>query len=250
MRRDRTTGDEDTITDAPGSGFRPLLSPDGSKLVYGTRVDNQTGLRIRDLATGEERWLKLPVQRDEQESRFTRDLIPGSAFTPDGKFVLAVYGGKIHRLDVQTGADTVIPISVRVSLPVGSRLNFPIRVDDGPVKARLIQEPELSPDGKQLAFSALTKLYMVDVPDGKPRQLSPGEAREFHPSWSPDGKSLVYVSWAPEGGHLWKRSADGTGEPQQLTRTPGVLPRSGLVARRQADRGPSRTPARAQRKRV
>ena len=100
VRRDRTTGDEDTITGAPGSAFRPLLSPDGSKLVFGTRVDNQTGLRIRDLATGEERWLKLPVQRDEQESRFTRDLIPGCAFTPDGKFVLAVYGGKIHRLDV------------------------------------------------------------------------------------------------------------------------------------------------------
>ena len=99
--------------------------------MYGTRVDNQTGLRIRDLSTGEERWLKLPVQRDEQESRFTRDLIPGCAFTPDGKYVLAAYGGKIHRLDVQTGADSVIPISVRVSLPVGSRLNFPIRVDDG-----------------------------------------------------------------------------------------------------------------------
>ena len=48
---------------------------------------------------GEERWLKLPVQRDEQESRYTRDLIPGYAFTPDGKSVLAAYGGKIHRID-------------------------------------------------------------------------------------------------------------------------------------------------------
>ena len=100
VRRDRVTGDEDTITDAHGSAFRPVLSPDGTKLVYGTRVDNETGLRIRDLRPGEERWLKLPVQRDEQESRFTRDLIPGYAFTPDGKSVLAAYGGKIHRIDV------------------------------------------------------------------------------------------------------------------------------------------------------
>ena len=68
-RRDRTTGDEDTVTEARGSAFRPVLSPDGTRLVYGTRVDNETGLRIRELATGEERWLKLPVQRDEQESR-------------------------------------------------------------------------------------------------------------------------------------------------------------------------------------
>ncbi len=135
-RRDRITGDEDTITEAQGSAFRPVLSPDGTKLVYGTRLDNETGLRIRDLASGEERWLKRPIQRDEQESRFTRDLIPGYAFTPDGKNVLAAYGGKIHRIDIVTGDDPVIPFSTKVSQPVGSRLNFPLRVDDGPVRAR------------------------------------------------------------------------------------------------------------------
>jgi Tol biopolymer transport system component len=217
-RRDRVTGDEDTITDAHGSGFRPAISPDGKVLVYGTRLDNQTGLRIRDLPSGEEHWLKLPIQRDEQESRYTRDLIPGYAFTPDGKSVLAAYGGKIHRLDVRTGADDVIFFTARVSQPVGSRLNFPIRVDDGPVKARLIQAPAPSPDSKQLAFSALTKLYVLDLPDGKPRRLSAADAREFQPSWSPDGKTLAYVSWSPDGGHIWKRSADGQGQPERLTR--------------------------------
>ena len=217
-RRDRVTGDEDTITEAQGSAFRPVLSPDGTKLVYGTRLDNETGLRIRELATGEERWLKLPIQRDEQESRFTRDLIPGYAFTPDGKSVLAAYGGKIHRLEVRTGEDRVIPFSARVSQPVGSRLNFPIRVDDGPVRARLIQAPSPSPTGKRLAFSALTRLYVMDLPEGKPRPFSAEDAREFHPSWSPDGEWLASVSWSPEGGHVWKRPGDGTGEPTRLTR--------------------------------
>ena len=111
-----------------------------------------------------------------------------------------------------------IPFTARVSQPVGSRLNFPLRVDDGPVKARLIQAPAPSPDGKHLAFSALTKLYVLDLPDGKPRRLSAADAREFHPSWSPDGKSLAYVSWSPEGGHIWKRAGDGRGEPERLTR--------------------------------
>ena len=121
-------------------------------------------------------------------------------------------------IDARTGEDRVIPVSAKVSQPVSTRLNFPIRVDDGPVKARLIQEPEPSPDGKRLAFSALTRLYLMDLPGGQPRQLSAEGSREFHPSWSPDGKWIAYVSWSPEGGHIWKRPGDGSGQPTRLTR--------------------------------
>ena len=48
------------------------------------------------------------------------------------------------------------------------------------------------------------------------------------------------MSWAPEGGHIWKRPADGQGQPERLTRAAGILPRSGLDPRWQAHRGPAR----------
>ena len=54
-------------------------------LVYGTRYKTETGLRVRNLETGAERWLVLPVTRDDQESRASRDTLPGYAFLPDGK---------------------------------------------------------------------------------------------------------------------------------------------------------------------
>ncbi len=217
-RRDRLTGEEDILTEAHGSAVRPLVSPDGTQLVYGTRHETQTGLRLRDLKTGEDRWLKYPVQRDDQESRFTRDLLPGYAFLPEGKELLLSYGGKIHRLDIATGADSVILFTAQVSQELGPKLDFPQRAEQGPVHARLIQGPVQSPDGKHLAFSALTHLYVMDLPGGKSRRVTSGQAREFHPAWSPDGQWLAYVTWSTDGGHIWKVAAGGQGQPQQLTR--------------------------------
>ncbi|MDA2924614.1 amidohydrolase family protein [Acidobacteria bacterium AH-259-L09] len=220
-RRDLVTGDEDVITEAPNSAMRPVLSPDGAKLVYGTRYEAKTGLRIRDLKTGEDRWLKYPIQRDDQESFATRDLLPGYAFTPNGKEIVVFYGGKINRVNVETRKSKIIPFTAKVSQDIGPLLNFPRRVDEGPVRARLIQEPSQSPDGKRLSFSALTHLYTMDLPNGTPVRVTAGDSREFHPAWSPDGQWLAYVTWSTEGGHIWKVRADGQGSPQQLTRLSG-----------------------------
>ncbi len=154
-RKDRVTGEEDQLTKAPESAFRPVLSPDGKLLVYGTRFEGQTGLRIRNLDTGDDRWLKYPVQRDDQESRTTRDVLPGYAFLPGGKALVASYSGKIQRIDVATGADTLIPFTAAVSLDLGPQLKFASRIDQGPVRARLIQGAVQPPDGKRIAFSSL-----------------------------------------------------------------------------------------------
>jgi Tol biopolymer transport system component len=219
-RRDLVTGDEDTLTDAPGSAFRPEISPDGNLLVYATRKETETGLRIRDLKTGEERWLQYPVQRDDQESLYTRDMLPTYAFTPDGKEVVAAYGGRIHRIPVAGGGATEIPFTAKISRELGPDLNLSLRVEEGPVKLRLIQQPSQSPNGKRLAFSALTHLYVMDIPGGTPKRLTTGDNREFMPAWSPDGQWIAYSTWTQDGGQIWKIRADGSGSPQQLTRVP------------------------------
>ena len=217
IRRDRVTGDEDTVTDAPLSAYRPRLSPDGKWLVYGTRYEADTGLRLRNIDTGEERWLKYPVQRDDQESRFLQDFLPGYVFTPDGKELVVSYGGKINRVNVATGEARPVPFTAHVALDLGPKLDFPERVDEGPVRARIIQGPQQSPDGKRLVFSCLAKLYVMDMPGGTPRRLTASNEREFQPSWSPDGHWIAYVTWSDKGGAIWKIPSDGSGAPQALT---------------------------------
>jgi len=220
-RRDRVTGIEDVLTSELGSAVRPVLSPDGGRIVYGTRYETQTGLRIRDLGTGEDRWLKYPVQRDDQESRYTRDLLPSYAFTPDGQDVIYTFGGKIQRVNVASGASTTIPFTAKVSQELGPNLYFPVRLDEGPVRARIIQNPTQSPDGKRVAFSAWMQIYVKDVA-GAPssaRRLTNISSYEFMPTWSPDGAWIAYVTWGHDGGNIWKMRADGSGTPQQLTHT-------------------------------
>lgn len=217
-RRDLSTGSEDVFITAPGSAMRPVLSRDGKQLVYAARHNGQTGLRLRQLDSGEDRWLAYPVQRDEQEAMPTRDTMPGYNFTPDGKALIVSYGGKIQRLDIATGKAREIPFTANVKLDVGPDLHVQQKNPTGPVRARIIQTPRQSPDGRTAVFSALSKLYLLGLSQGAaPRRLTSSANAEFHPNWSADGRWITYVTGSAKGGHIWKTRADGRGKPQRLT---------------------------------
>ncbi|MEA3246633.1 MAG: amidohydrolase, partial [Gemmatimonadota bacterium] len=106
---DRETGETTVKENRWGSAMRPTLSPDGKWLVYATRHIDKTYLRLRDLASGDEKWLVGPVQRDDQESRATLDVYPGMTFTPDSKSLFTTWAGRIWKLSVPDGATTEIP---------------------------------------------------------------------------------------------------------------------------------------------
>ncbi len=220
---DRETGELYERSSRFGSAFRPTLSPDGQWLVYGTRHDAQTGLRIRNRETGEERWLAYPVQRDDQESIATRDVYPGMSFTPDSEVLIASYGGKIWRLPIYGGEPSEIPFTAEVEIPMGPELDFEYPIEDTPqFIARQIRNAVPSPDGSQLAFTVLDRLYVMDYPNGTPQRLTDQDVIQAHPTWSPDGSSIAYAAWSGEGeGHLYRVPASG-GTPTQITETSAV----------------------------
>lgn len=219
-RRNLETGRDEAVTAIAAGGFRPLLSPDGKWLIYGTRFESTTALRLRDLVTAEEKWLKFPMQRDDQESASARDLLPGYAFFPGGKELLFSQDGKIHRMNIETGSDRVIPFQATVTRELGDKLNFQTRVDEGPIRARIVQGIMPSPDGSQVAFSSLTHLYTAGIESGAPRRLIAGPGTQYQPVWSPDGEWIAYSNWTNGDGAIWKARADGSGTPQRLTTSP------------------------------
>lgn len=221
---DRQTGTNTAMTSRYGSAFRPALSPDGTLLAYGSRHDAETGLRLRDLGTGDERWLAYPIQRDDQESVASLDVLPGYSFTPDSRAVVLTYGGEFWRVPVDGSAPTRIPVTVNASVAIGPEVRFAYRVEDGPtVAARQIRDAALSPDGTRLAFSAHARIWVMDYPAGTPRRVTTGGNSEHYPAWSPDGAQLAWVSWADtSGGHIWKVRMDGRAAPERITRSVAV----------------------------
>ena len=222
---DRETATETIMSQRYGSGFRPAISPDGKLMVYGSREGAETGLRIRELASGVERWLAHPIQRDNMEAIPDLDVIPGYSFTPDSRAVVISYGGELWRVPVDGTAATKIPFTATVDVPVGPEVRFDYRIEDTPnFTVRQIRDAVPSPDGRQVAFTALDRLYLADLPNGAPRRLTGDNVGEFYPTWSPDGASIAYVTWTDNGGYLMKVSAAG-GTSTRLSNEPAYLQR-------------------------
>ena len=259
---DRETGRLHVRTHEHEGAFRPLPSPDGRWLVYATRHDSRQALKLIDLTTGEDRWLKLDVQRDDSEGGGARDrdVYPASAFTPDSRAIITSYGGRIWRVEVPSGAATEIPFTAKVDQQLGPLVRFDYPIDDGKLTVSQIRGARPSPDGTKLAFTALDRLWVADLPAGRgtkkerppapaggsgqagatpppppppppapptirnARRLTGSTDVEHAPIWSPDGQYIAYVTWNDvRGGDIYRVRADGSGSPQRLTSVPAFF---------------------------
>lgn len=84
--------------------------------------------------------------------------------------------------------------------------------------AKLIDSPDISPDGKRAAFTARGDVYTVPAEHGSARNLTstPG-IREQNVAWSPDGRWVAYLSDRTGEQAIFIRPQDGMGPEQQIT---------------------------------
>ena len=99
-------------------------------------------------------------------------------------------------------------------------------------KLKSIADPKFSPDGKRIVFAVTASslvdgksnadIYIMDADGSNLRKLTNNPSSDAHPCWSPDGKSLLFVSTRHDGSQAWSLPLDG-GDATQLTHfSPGV----------------------------
>src|SRR5262245_24207396 len=81
---------------------------------------------------------------------------------------------------------------------------------------RLARTPDISPDGKLVAFSYLGDIYTVETIGGTARPITSHPAHDFSPVFSPDGQHIAFSSNRHGSYDVFVVSARG-GRPKRIT---------------------------------
>src|SRR3984893_6810944 len=143
--------------------------------------------------------------------------------TPSRSFSIMKLGPLLAAIVATCGLPSVLPAQ---KPPMQPR---PITVDDQ-FQIREVQDPQLSPDARWVAYTVKTlnlkedkseeRIWMAPFAGGETVAMSAEGVSSSHPRWSPDGKYLAFLSARNEGkAQVWLLSRAG-GEAQHLTDTP------------------------------
>lgn len=225
-RYDLDTGEIEPIVTGAGGSVRPSPSPDGKMIAFVRRERTKSKLYVKDLTTGEERKVYDALDQDVQETWAVTGVYPNMDWTADSASIVFWAGGKIRKLDVATGRLGDIPFRVADTRDMIDPPRPPIDVAPAQFQTKMPRGVSVSPDGQSVVFETLGKLWIKSMRGGVPRRLTKAvDAMEAYPSWSRDGKSIVYVSWSDADLGQIRIAGQNGGATRNVTRLGGLYSR-------------------------
>lgn len=229
-RYDFETGKIERITGGPGGAARPQISRDGKLLAFVKRIRDKTVLYLHDLETGEEWPLYDKLDKDQQTAWTLFGVYPNFSWMPSNDAIIFWAGGLIQKIDIKSLTVTQIPFTVDVAIDVADRVHFNTPISDDDFNVKMIRDAVTSPDGKTIIFRALGYLWTKTLLNGTPKRLTNGSDFEAEPTFTSDGKEIVFVTWNDTNlGAICKVGLDGkkivklTSE-KGIFRTPNISP--------------------------
>jgi dipeptidyl aminopeptidase/acylaminoacyl peptidase len=126
-----------------------------------------------------------------------------------------------------------IPLILAASLAAGSVANVSTRAQSGPVPSiddllnlKRVASPALSPDGQWVAYTVRetnwdenayeTEIWLASADAREPRQLTNADKSSLQPAWSPDSRTLAFISDRDGKRQIYRIEIAG-GEAERLT---------------------------------
>ena len=202
------------LTTHPAEDSGPTWSPDGRWIAF-----------LRDLGGGRAAVLQVPPIGGP-ESKLGEVYKP-SWFGFGSLLTWSPEGDSLVLVDKESDSEPYGLFALSVESREKRRLTSP------PALARGDSNPAFSPDGRTITFARMAdfgsnELYLLGVDKslagvGKPRKLSLGQQQVSNPQspvWEPEGRDIIFSDFGFGAilglGHLFRVSAAGSGEPQQL----------------------------------
>jgi Tol biopolymer transport system component len=224
QRRELASGRTESILEGWGSATAPQPSPDDRRLAFVRRVKEKTVLFVYDVAQRKQRPVYDRLDRDLHADFVQQGAYyPRFGWFPDNRHV-AIWGkGRLLRVDVDAGTAQEIRFRVRARHRVTDVARFEQDLAPPGFEVRVVREIAPAPGGKNLAFTALGRLWRAGSDGRDPGRLTQAKAFEFDPAYSGDGKRLAYVEWDDEYGSALKVMTAGGSEPRVIAKSRGVI---------------------------
>lgn len=213
----------------------PSWSPDGRQIAFYSERDGKADLFVAE-RDGTNRRTLARTPADEG----------GPAFSPDGQliafdseaggsfdiWVMRRDGTDVRRLTTDPARDVAPAWS-----PDGRRIAFMSSRDnpefdlyemnaDGSGVRRLTNGssnwfPQYSADATRLTFHVMRDVHVMDLRTSAMTRLTTDPLNGMHPSWSPDGSQIAFMSWRNGRTELFRMNADGSGQELLLSMPDG-----------------------------
>lgn len=158
--------------------------------------DGQTVYYMSDEGGNENIWAHPVNGPARQLTKFTNGRVLWPSISYDGKTILFERNCQLWKLDLASEQASELKITRRgASATPGVEF---LRLSNQ------INELALSPDGKKIAFIVRGELFAAAAKEGGTAfRVTRTPAAEYHVSWSPDSRNLVYASNRDQHGDLY-----------------------------------------------
>lgn len=195
------------------------FSPDGSKLLFQARIEDNTeicsinldGFGFANISRNPSRDMTPAFSPDGTRIAFAASRASGTGtfeiyvMDADGSNPTLIFGDRAISSGPAWAPDgkTIVFSNDREGGRIGNFELFSVSLDGGPekrltVRPRYDVDPAFSPDGKRIAFVSNSdgnaEIYLMNADGSGLLRLTRDPGSDLYPHWSPDGKKLIFTS--------------------------------------------------------